>query len=58
MDGTSVLLPQMTFILNDCVNQPGFPVEKNVKPIYEKDDSLVKLKYRPILVSDCASKVM
>ena len=60
-DGQEILIPHITFIINECIKNNIFPNQfklANVTPLYKKDDPLDVTNYRPISITSGFSKIL
>ena len=60
IDGKSVLVPHLTFVINTCLDENIFPIElkkANVTPLFKKDDPMDAKNYRPISITCAFSKI-
>ena len=60
-DSSSVIVPQLNFLVNYCIKLSCFPNElkrAHVVPLYKKDDPEEPNNYRPISITPCLSKIV
>ena len=60
IDGQSVIVPHLTFVINTCLDENIFPIElkkANVTPLFKKDDPMDAKNYRPISITCAFSKI-
>ena len=53
IDGQSVIVPHLTFVINTCLDENYFPIElkkEHVTPLFKKDDPMDANNYRPISI--------
>ena len=56
IDGQSIIVPHLTFVINTCLDENIFPIElkkANVTPLFKKNDPMDAKNYRPISIT-CA----
>ena len=60
IDGQKILVPHLTFVLNECIKDCVFPSMLKravITSIFKKDDILDPLNYRPISITTPFSKI-
>ena len=60
IDGQSVIVPHLTFVINTCLDENIFPIElkkAHVTPLFKKDDPMDAKNYRPISITCAFSKI-
>ena len=60
IDGQSVIVPHLTFVINTCLDENVFPIElkkAHVTPLFKKDDPMDAKNYRPISIAYAFSKI-
>ena len=58
--GSDVLAPSLTSLVNNVIDESQFPNAMKyaeISPIFKKEDSLDKSKYRPVSILTCTSKI-
>ena len=59
-DGKAIIVPHLTYVINECIKSNVFPDElkkANITPVFKKDDPLEATNYRPISVTNAFSKI-
>ena len=60
IDGQSVIVPHLTFVINTCLDENIFPIElkkAHVTPLFKKYDPMDAKSYRPISITYDFSKI-
>ena len=60
IDGQSVIVPHLTFVINTCLDENIFPIElkkAHVTLLFKKDDPVDAKNYRPISITCAFSKI-
>ena len=61
IDGQSVIVPHLTFVINTCLDEKIFPIElkkAHVTPLFKKDDPMDAKNYWPISITCAFSKIL
>ena len=60
IDGRSVIVPHLTFVINTCLDENFLPIKlkkAHVTPLFKKDDPMDAKNYWPISITCAFSKI-